>query len=189
METEFAGLTLEEEEDKNFQIQSEEETNGVTEVLQLVGCFLTACIVYFPAIRSTMANLWHPVRGVQIRDLGEKSDSFCEAKMALGAETKEMGWDLLIRAQSRRAQMMTSVWLREECEGQGRGNNKEWQTKEVNVRDPMDNMGNCEFLDPILGINLVGREYHTGSKYKNESGNLENSSMEHDLEDDVIVGE
>ncbi|MFQ6620214.1 hypothetical protein Gotur_001061, partial [Gossypium turneri] len=72
METEFAGLTLEEEEDEIFQIQSEEETNGVTEVLQLVGCFLMASIVHFPAMRSTMANLWHPVRGVQIRDLGEK---------------------------------------------------------------------------------------------------------------------
>ncbi|KAL1067920.1 hypothetical protein V6Z11_D12G163800 [Gossypium hirsutum] len=73
--------------------------------------------------------------------------------------------------------------------GQGRGNNRESQTKEVNVKDPMDNRGICEFLDPVLGINLVGREYHTGSKYKNESGNLENSSMEHDLEDDVIVRE
>ncbi|MFQ6667115.1 hypothetical protein Gotur_033240 [Gossypium turneri] len=80
--------------------------------------------------------------------------------MTIGAKTKEMGWDLSIRAQSRRAQMMTSVWL-----------------------------GNCEFLDLVLGINLVGREYHTGNRNRNESGNLENSSMEHDLEDYVIVGE
>ncbi|MBA0636217.1 hypothetical protein Godav_025610 [Gossypium davidsonii] len=125
METEFAGLTLEEEEDEIIQIQSDAETNGEVEVLQLVGCFLTASIVHYPAMRSTMANLWHPVRGVQIRDLGEKSDSFCEARMVVGVETKQMGWDLSIRAQSRRAQMMTSVWLQEENEGQGRGNNGE----------------------------------------------------------------
>ncbi|MBA0575934.1 hypothetical protein Golob_027549, partial [Gossypium lobatum] len=72
METKFAGLTLEEEEDKIFQIQSDAEMNGEVEVLQLVGCFLTTSIVHFLAMRSTMENLWHPVRGVQIRDLGKK---------------------------------------------------------------------------------------------------------------------
>ncbi|MFQ6640246.1 hypothetical protein Gotur_016743, partial [Gossypium turneri] len=73
MEGEFAGLSLEEEEDEIFQIQSDVETNGEVEVLQLVGRFLTASIVHFPAMRNTMANVWHPVKGVQIRDLGEKS--------------------------------------------------------------------------------------------------------------------
>ncbi|MBA0785300.1 hypothetical protein Gotri_024842 [Gossypium trilobum] len=76
METKFARLTLEEEEDEILQIQSDEETNGEVEVLQLEGCFLTASIVHFPAMRSTMANLWHPVRGVQIRDLGKKGIYF-----------------------------------------------------------------------------------------------------------------
>ncbi|MFQ6620044.1 hypothetical protein Gotur_000817, partial [Gossypium turneri] len=72
MEREFAGLSLEEEEDEILQVQIEADTGSETEVLQLVGCFLTASIVHFPAMRSTMANLWHPVKGVQIRDLGEK---------------------------------------------------------------------------------------------------------------------
>ncbi|MBA0838924.1 hypothetical protein Goarm_004708, partial [Gossypium armourianum] len=72
METEFAGLSLEEEEDEILQVQTEVDTDRETEVLQLVGCFLTASIVHFPAMGSTMANLWHPVRGVQIRDLGGK---------------------------------------------------------------------------------------------------------------------
>lgn len=115
METEFAGLTLE-EEDEIIQIQSDAKTNREVKALQLVGCFLTASIVHYPAMGSTMASLWHPVRGVQIRDLGEKM-------MVAGVETKEMGWDLSIKAQSRRTQMMTSVWLGEENEGQGRGNN------------------------------------------------------------------
>lgn len=50
---------------------------------------------------------------------------FDEARMVLGVEAKEMGWDLSLRAQSRRAQTMTSVWLREESEGQGRGSTGE----------------------------------------------------------------
>ncbi|MBA0814520.1 hypothetical protein Gohar_020347 [Gossypium harknessii] len=59
--TDLAGLTLEEEEDEILQIQIDEETNGQVEVLQLVGCFLTASILHFPAMRSTIANLWHLV--------------------------------------------------------------------------------------------------------------------------------
>ena len=39
------------------------------ELKNFVGCFLTASIIHFPAMRSTMANLWHPVCGIQIRDL------------------------------------------------------------------------------------------------------------------------
>ncbi|MBA0818648.1 hypothetical protein Gohar_003642 [Gossypium harknessii] len=42
------------------------------------------------------------------------NDSFCEIKMEAGVEIGEMGWDLSLRAQSRRAQVMSSVWLREE---------------------------------------------------------------------------
>lgn len=44
------------------------------------------------------------------------SDSYCEGKMALGVEVAELGWDLSLRAQSRRALSMNSVWLREEGE-------------------------------------------------------------------------
>ncbi|MBA0621785.1 hypothetical protein Godav_007381 [Gossypium davidsonii] len=53
---------------------------------------------------------------IQIRNfIGEfMDDSFCEVRMRGGVETKEMGWDLSLKVQSRRAQMMTSVWLREE---------------------------------------------------------------------------
>ncbi|MBA0758587.1 hypothetical protein Gotri_021569 [Gossypium trilobum] len=57
-------------------------------------------------MKSIMVNLWHPVRGVQILDLGAKSDSFCEEKMAFGVEIAEMGWDLSLQAQSRRARAL-----------------------------------------------------------------------------------
>ncbi|MBA0682385.1 hypothetical protein Goari_024109 [Gossypium aridum] len=53
------------------------------------------------------------------------SDSFCEAKMNLRVEIVEMGWDLFIRAQSRRDLTMNSVWLREEDDGDMGGIGKE----------------------------------------------------------------
>ncbi|MBA0636123.1 hypothetical protein Godav_029878 [Gossypium davidsonii] len=249
MEAKFAGLTHNEEEEAILQIQPlpipEKEERGFC----LVGCFLTASVIHFSAMKSTMANLWHSIRDVQILDLGERrflfqffhimdmervlkgspwtfnnhllllhtlqwgedplrvyliltpflvqihdvptvffealakqlgdfigtflehdeanmrkgyqnflrvriqldvryplkrkksvmfyenlsyvkfkyerltlfcfycgrlghSDSFCEAKMALGVEITEMGWDISLRAQSRRARAQSSVWLR-----------------------------------------------------------------------------
>ncbi|MBA0826540.1 hypothetical protein Goarm_011378 [Gossypium armourianum] len=64
MESEFAGLTINDEEEEVLQFQSEPQTGREVGVFQLVGCFLTASIIHFPAMKSTMANLWHPVRGV-----------------------------------------------------------------------------------------------------------------------------
>ncbi|PPR87789.1 hypothetical protein GOBAR_AA32905 [Gossypium barbadense] len=126
MEAELAQLTINEEEEEILQIEADLNTNREVGEFQLVGCFLTASIIHFPAMKSTMANLWHPVRGVQIRDLGDKrrlghSDFFCEAKMTLGVEIAETAWDLSLRAQSRRAASMNSIWLREEGKGKREG--------------------------------------------------------------------
>lgn len=52
---------------KQIRVREREE-----EDFYLVGCFLTANIIRFPAMKSTMANLWHPIRGVQICDMEEK---------------------------------------------------------------------------------------------------------------------
>lgn len=38
----------------------------------LVGCFLTGSVVHFPMMRNTIPNIWHPLGGVLILDLGEK---------------------------------------------------------------------------------------------------------------------
>ncbi|KAG8482089.1 hypothetical protein CXB51_027072 [Gossypium anomalum] len=72
METELADLSINEEDDEILQIPLDHGSGNVREEFQLVGCFLTASIIHFPTMKSKMANLWHPVRGVQIRDLGEK---------------------------------------------------------------------------------------------------------------------
>ncbi|MFQ6647702.1 hypothetical protein Gotur_021921 [Gossypium turneri] len=133
MESEFGGLSLDDDDEEILQAQRDIESVSEEEVLSLVGCFLTASIIHYPAMKSTMPNLWHPFKGVQIRDLGEKrfkyerltlccfycgrlghNDSFCEAKMEARVEIDEMGWDFSLHAQSRRAQAMNSAWLREE---------------------------------------------------------------------------
>ncbi|KAK5834071.1 hypothetical protein PVK06_017944 [Gossypium arboreum] len=68
----LVGLTLDEEEDAVLQVQVGVNIDREEGGFQLVGCFLTASIIHFQAMKSTIANLWHPVRGIQIRDLGEK---------------------------------------------------------------------------------------------------------------------
>ncbi|KAK5838860.1 hypothetical protein PVK06_007605 [Gossypium arboreum] len=66
MENELAQLSINEEEDKVIQIQLDLTREGMGENFQLVGCFSTASIIYFLAMKSTLANLWHLVRSVQI---------------------------------------------------------------------------------------------------------------------------
>ncbi|KAK5832529.1 hypothetical protein PVK06_016331 [Gossypium arboreum] len=107
MEAEFAGLTINEKEEAILQVQIEPNPKREVGAFRLVGCFLIASIIHFPAMKDTMANLWHPLRGVQIQYMGEKR-----------VEVAEMGWDLSLRVQSRTALVMTSVWLREEGEGE-----------------------------------------------------------------------
>lgn len=71
MDTELTQLRLNEEEEI-LQLQIDPGSDGEDEEFQVVGCFLTARVIHFPAMRSTMANLWHPIYGVQIQDLGTK---------------------------------------------------------------------------------------------------------------------
>ncbi|MBA0772276.1 hypothetical protein Gotri_007685 [Gossypium trilobum] len=72
MERDLAVLSLDDEEEEIMHIQKELDS-GMKEVeFCLAGCFLTTSVIHFLAIRSTMANLLHPVKGVQILDLGEK---------------------------------------------------------------------------------------------------------------------
>ncbi|MBA0772686.1 hypothetical protein Gotri_008024 [Gossypium trilobum] len=227
MESDFAGLTINEEEEEVLQFQFEPQTRREVGVFQLVGCFLTASTIHFSAMKSTMANLWHPVQGVQIRNLGGKrylfqffhvmdmerihdipaglfserlaiqlsnfigtfiDDSFCEAKMALGVEVAGMGWDLSLRAQSRRALAMNSVWLRKEGEGDWGGNREGIQVLGSSVRALRRNMEQSSNIDPILGFNLEGK-LSTFNGGENSLMGQSHTSMDYDLEDRVLIGE
>ncbi|MBA0756892.1 hypothetical protein Gotri_020033 [Gossypium trilobum] len=70
MEDDLANLALADEEEEAFQ----EDAAVFDQNLQLilVGRCLTDSIVHFPSLRNTMADLWHPIRGICISDLGER---------------------------------------------------------------------------------------------------------------------
>ncbi|PPS15936.1 hypothetical protein GOBAR_AA04642 [Gossypium barbadense] len=70
MEEELANLRILDEEEEAFQ----EEAAMVDRSYQfyLVGQCLTDSVVHFPYLRNTMADLWHPIRGICITDLGDK---------------------------------------------------------------------------------------------------------------------
>ncbi|MBA0702455.1 hypothetical protein Gohar_000075, partial [Gossypium harknessii] len=60
MENDLANLSLDDEEKEILQIQSAAEPVKDIYDIYLVGCFLTASVIHFPTMRSTMVNFWHP---------------------------------------------------------------------------------------------------------------------------------
>ncbi|MBA0755372.1 hypothetical protein Gogos_021175, partial [Gossypium gossypioides] len=74
--------------------------------------------------------------------------------MALRVEVAEMGWDLSLRTQSRRALVMNNVWLRKEDEEDWGGNREEIQVLGPSMRGLRRSLGQNRKIDPILGINL-----------------------------------
>ncbi|KAG8473060.1 hypothetical protein CXB51_034996 [Gossypium anomalum] len=78
MEKELDGLNIDDGEE-----EEEAVLLPINPVLQksayeycLVGCFLTSSVVHFTVMKTTMANLWHPPRGVQIMNLGGRQYLF-----------------------------------------------------------------------------------------------------------------
>ncbi|MBA0678140.1 hypothetical protein Goari_019502, partial [Gossypium aridum] len=69
MEDELANLRLVDDEEEAIQ----EDVVVVESFSQfcLVGRCLTDSVVHFPSLRNTMANLWHPIGGICITDIGE----------------------------------------------------------------------------------------------------------------------
>ncbi|KAA3456076.1 nucleolin-like [Gossypium australe] len=113
------------------------------------------------------------------------SDSFCVSEMELGVEISEMGWDLSLRAQSRRALTMSSVWLREEGETSGVSNvigsntgHGGWE----GIRRP-------GIMDPVLGFNPGSRSACPREEKESMMRGQSQTAMDHNLEDEVVVGE
>ncbi|KAH1046862.1 hypothetical protein J1N35_037646 [Gossypium stocksii] len=72
MERGLADLTLKDDEEEALFIPDVVKAHSLTYSFCLVGCFLTANVVHFPVMRNTLANIWHPLEGVQISNLGGK---------------------------------------------------------------------------------------------------------------------
>ncbi|MFQ6634880.1 hypothetical protein Gotur_011429 [Gossypium turneri] len=91
MEEELANLSLLDDEEEAFQ----EEAVAMERTYQfcLVGRCLTDSVVHFPSLRNTMADLWHPIGGICITDLGKNgifSNSFMRLTL-LGVGVKSYG--------------------------------------------------------------------------------------------------
>ncbi|KAH1064298.1 hypothetical protein J1N35_029285 [Gossypium stocksii] len=115
MQRGLANLSLVDGEEEAFPIPEEIESQSSAYSFCLVGCFLTASVVHFPAMRNKMVNLWHPMKGAQISDLG-RGDNFCPMRLSHGMQEIELGCDLSLHAQPKRAITVKSIWLREEGE-------------------------------------------------------------------------
>ncbi|KAH1056280.1 hypothetical protein J1N35_034345 [Gossypium stocksii] len=70
MEGDLAKLNILDEEEEAFT----EEVSVVDQSYQLflAGRCLTDSVVHFPSLCNTMADLWHPIKGICTTDLGEK---------------------------------------------------------------------------------------------------------------------
>ncbi|PPD94009.1 hypothetical protein GOBAR_DD08972 [Gossypium barbadense] len=101
--------------------------------------------------------------------------------MSLGVEVTEMGWDLSLRAQSRKTLAMNNVWLREEEEDWG------WNKEAIQVLGPKTrdsrSLGQNRNIDPILGFNLEGQS----SIFKKDDFSY--TLMDHDIQDRVLTVE
>ncbi|MBA0817329.1 hypothetical protein Gohar_028232 [Gossypium harknessii] len=99
----------------------------------LVGKALTGCVIHFLSLKRTLADLWHPIGGIIISDLGDKRclfrffykvdikrvldghrEGFCPVRNAISTQEVEFGWDLSLRAPTRNKLLTESKWLREE---------------------------------------------------------------------------
>ncbi|MBA0755035.1 hypothetical protein Gogos_021631 [Gossypium gossypioides] len=74
MEDAMANLRLLDDEEEA--IQEDERVVSAAYQFCLVGRCLTDSVVHFPSLRNTMADLWHPIGGICITELGEKGIFF-----------------------------------------------------------------------------------------------------------------
>ncbi|KAG8496196.1 hypothetical protein CXB51_009529 [Gossypium anomalum] len=97
--------------------------------------------------------------------------------------------DLSLRAQSRRALSMKSIWLQEEKEGKWEGYGKD--TRVLGVRSwGGENMGQIgKGLDPTLGLNLKEGTFSISKKRDEFWKDHMQTAMEHDSEDGILEGE
>lgn len=104
------------------------------------------------------------------RRLGH-TNSFCQAKMTLGYEIAETGWDLSLHAQTRRTWDLHNIWLWDD-----KSKNNYWDKRGVGKR-----------FDPMMRLNLEG-DSGIPPNNKNELALRDESIMEHDLEDNLMIG-
>ncbi|GMI99100.1 hypothetical protein like AT3G31430 [Hibiscus trionum] len=76
MEENLASLSIGDGEEEVFEVPSELLETEDDYAHCLVGKFLTSSVIHFLAMRNTLADLWHPLGGISITDIGEKRICF-----------------------------------------------------------------------------------------------------------------
>ncbi|MBA0736723.1 hypothetical protein Gogos_010234, partial [Gossypium gossypioides] len=76
VDIEVVALSLDGGEDEAWQLHADERVTTTDTSLCLVKTFLTATVIQFQTIHTTLATLWHPHGRILISDLGEKGYLF-----------------------------------------------------------------------------------------------------------------
>ncbi|XP_052874823.1 uncharacterized protein LOC128280638 [Gossypium arboreum] len=109
--------------------------------------------------------------------------------MMLGMEAADMGLDLTLRAQSRKARAMNSIWLREVGDVKVDGSNDS-KGLIVNGMWRAENRKSCgRKVDPILGFNIEGDSSASSERLKRVWPGQIHTFMDHDMEDTALIGE
>lgn len=72
----MANMSLDDAEEDSIQLGVESTDKETSCKNCYVGMFLTLSVVHFQAMRSTLANVWHPIGGVSISNLENGSFLF-----------------------------------------------------------------------------------------------------------------
>ncbi|XP_039055454.1 uncharacterized protein LOC120198147 [Hibiscus syriacus] len=64
-------LNLQEDEEEAIFIDQQGTEKGMSLQYCFIGFYLTYSMINYPAMRSMMANVWHPIGGISITKLGE----------------------------------------------------------------------------------------------------------------------
>ncbi|KAL4335731.1 hypothetical protein GQ457_07G012980 [Hibiscus cannabinus] len=70
VEQDFTGLLITTDEDEGVQISIDVSDYPASLDHCFVGLFLTSSVIHFHSMRTTLANAWHPMKGISISDLG-----------------------------------------------------------------------------------------------------------------------
>lgn len=76
MEEELENMNIIDEEDEPVHDQEEYDKSEEEFNLCLVGKVLTNSVVHFPYMRTMLAKLWHPIEGVSISEIEDKTVFF-----------------------------------------------------------------------------------------------------------------
>ncbi|PPD79189.1 hypothetical protein GOBAR_DD23885 [Gossypium barbadense] len=115
MAEELVALSTEGGEDEAWQIKMGEGEGKISVYFCLASSFFTASVIQFQAMHETLANLWHPLRGVTIVYLAIRAyKGFLSCQDCAWEKELPFEWDLSTKALPRRAVVAKSCWLHDE---------------------------------------------------------------------------